>query len=176
MPRRGDRCVACQREFAAGEALHVCLYDTPTGYERRDFCGACPPPPEPQPVGVWKSRRPDSSAAGDRGALVIDRPALLAFLEQLAGAVDRRQVQFRFVLALLLWRKRSLKLEGTRDDAGVECWDFHDPRTGASHVVARPDLDESELERLSTELESLITGGTAGELLGGTPAQTEARP
>lgn len=176
MPRRSDRCVACQREFTPGEALHVCLYDTPAGYERRDFCGACPPPAEPRPVGVWKSRRPEPGAAGTRGALAIDKPALLAFLEQLADATDRRQVQFRFLLALLLWRKRALKLEGTRENAGVELWDFNDPRTGAAHAVARPDLDESELERLSSELESLIAGGAGGELLGGAPAQTETRP
>lgn len=175
MPRRGDRCVACQREFAIGDVLNVCLYDTPAGYERRDFCTACPPPTEPQPIGSWKSRRPDSSG-GSRNPLAFDKAALLAVFEQLADATERRRMQFRFALALLLWRKRALKLEGTRDDGGLECWDFVDPRTGASHAVARPDLDESELERLSAELETIIAGGADSELLGGAPAQTEARP
>lgn len=176
MPRRGDRCVACQREFVAGDALNVCLYDTPAGYERRDFCAACQPPAEPRPIGAWKSRRPQANADGPRNLALFDKAAVLTIFEQLADATDRRQIQFRFVLALLLWRKRALKLEGTRDDGGIEHWDFTDPHTGASHPVARPDLDESELERLSAELEAIIAGGAGGEWLGGATAQAEARP
>ncbi len=174
MPRRSDRCAVCQREFSVGEVLIVFLYDAPTGYERRDCCATCAAPAEPAPVGSWKTRRADPRATAGRATMVIDKPALLSALEQLSDATDVRRLQFRFVLALLLWRKRALKLDGTRDEAGVEYWDFTDSLSNTTHAIARPDLDEAELERLSSELEALIAGGTSGELLSDPSVRAEA--
>lgn len=176
MPRRSDRCAACSREFEPSALLNACLYETPAGYERRDYCTSCTVPAEPAPLGVWRTRR---SAPSSRAAATFDKAALLAIFEQLADASDRQRVQFRFVLALLLWRKRALKLDGTRDEGGVEYWDFAQPATEVVHAVTRPDLDEAELEQLSAGLEALIAGGELGPLAdadGGPAASPAAAP
>lgn len=161
MPRRSDRCAACSREFEPSALLNACLYETPAGYERRDYCTSCTVPAEPAPLGAWRTRRTTPSG---RAAATIDKAALLPIFEQLADATDRQHVQFRFVLALLLWRKRVLKLEGTRDEGGAEYWDFTQPATNVVHAVTRPELDEGELEQLSAGLEALIAGGELGPL------------
>ncbi len=62
------------------------------------------------------------------------------------------------MLALLLWRKRVLRLEQTRQVHGQELWEFSAPRNGQRFSVCRPDLDEDEIERLSQQLEALLGG------------------
>lgn len=155
MPRRNDACTGCQRGFAPGETLRTLLFDTPAGYERRDYCLTCVPPLEPAPLGVWKTRRPEPSTAKN---LAFDREAIYGFFERLDDADDPRHVQFRFVLALLLWRKKVLRLERSAAAGGREVWEFIMARSGALHRVVRPELDEAELERLSAQLEQLLSG------------------
>ncbi len=168
MPKQADACVACGRTFEIGESFTAYLHDTPTGYERRDFCGACPAPEAERAVGFWRAHR---NSPRPHKAQAIDREAILAFFERLGGAAEPEKVQFRFVLALLLWRKRVLKLDTTDNDGAVEFWVFHEVRTGRSHRIARPPLDEPQLDRLSAQLESLLTGGDpqAEALIGAPP-------
>lgn len=157
MPRRTEACAGCQRGFEFGETFQAFLYEVADGYERRDYCAACQPPEVPAAVGVWKTRRPEPAS---RAVRPFDREAIYAFFERLEDAVEPQKVQLRFVLALLLWRKRVLKLERTAQLDDRDTWEFTAPRTGTLHRVARPELDEEELERLSEQLEHLLAGET----------------
>lgn len=160
MPRRGEACVGCRRGFEVGEAIQALLYATEAGYERRDYCLECRPPETPAPLGVWRTRRPEPVVSKVQR---FDREAVYSFFERLEGAREPDQVQFRFVLALLLWRKKVLKLERTTQADGHEVWEFVATRSGTAYQVARPELDEAQLERLSTQLERLLAG-QAGEV------------
>lgn len=155
MPRRGEQCCGCGRPFEPGQVLRAALYPGDEGYERRDYCPACPPPAEPAPVGCWKTR---CAPPATRKLAPFDREAVYGFFERLADADGPQQVQFRFVLALLLWRKKVLRLERTDSAGGREVWAFVAPRTGAVHEVVRPGLDEAQLDRLSGQLEMLLAG------------------
>jgi hypothetical protein len=163
MPRRADVCAGCQRTFAVGEAVQAFLYDAAAGYERHDYCQTCQPPDQPAPLGVWKTRRPEPAT---RRVQPFDREAIYGFFERLEDAQKPHQVQFRFVLALLLWRKKVLRLERTVPNGEHEAWEFVAARTGTPHRVVRPDLDEHQLEQLSGQLEQLLAGqpAAAGEL------------
>lgn len=153
MPRRADQCAGCQHEFAIGESFAAYLYETAAGYERRDYCGNCAAPTEPVALGVWKTHRPEPST---KKVQPFDREAIYGFFERLEDAQEPQQVQFRFVLALLLWRKRVLRHENTVVDGGHEVWEFIVPRTGMRQRVVRPDLDEEQLDRLSAQVEALL--------------------
>lgn len=155
MPRRTEHCSACGHAFEIGEPFQACLYATPDGYARQDYCLDCPPPAEPEPIGVWQTRVPEPAP---RRVHVFDREAIYGFFTRLEDAAAPEQVQFRFVLALLLWRKKALKLERTVSAPEGEAWEFLTPRTGTLHRVLRPALDEEQLERLSDELERVLAG------------------
>lgn len=160
MPRRGEACAGCGNAFEIGEALLTVLYEAEAGYERRDYCAHCQPPELPAPLGTWRTRRPEPAA---KRVQPFDRETIYGFFERLEDADEPSRVQFRFVLALLLWRKKVLKMERAVDDGGREIWEFLVPRTGTVHRVARPDLDEQQLEQLSAQLEQLLAG-QPGEL------------
>ncbi|MCG3125668.1 MAG: hypothetical protein CHACPFDD_00493 [Phycisphaerae bacterium] len=157
--RHGERCVACGRQFADDETFQARLYESAAeGYERRDYCLACPAQ-EPTPaVGTWKTKRPPRSAPRPQP---FDREAIFDFFVRLEGADSPEKVQLRFALALFLWRKKLLRFERTHDAQGGEEWHFSQTGTDATFVVARPALDEDEIERLSQQLEQLMAGELA---------------
>lgn len=155
MPRRGEACFACQTAFDFGTIFHAFLYETQQGYERRDYCLTCDPPTEPATLGSWRTRRPQPTV---RKAAVFDREAVLGFFQRLSKAERPEQIQFRFVLALLLWRKKVLKFDSTQTLEGQEHWRFLLPVTQESYDVLKPELDEEEIEKLSGQLEDLLAG------------------
>ncbi|MBU0639593.1 MAG: hypothetical protein KKB50_12065 [Planctomycetes bacterium] len=160
MPRRGDTCAQCGHTFEIGEVFRTHLCGSPEGYARRDYCATCSPTNEPDAIALWKTRRPEPAT---KRVQPFDREAIYAFFQRLEDANEPEQVQFRFVLALLLWRKKMLKFQQSLETDGCETWEFAVPRLGTSHRVARPALDEDELERLSSQLEQLLAG-EPGEL------------
>lgn len=170
MPRRADVCCTCSRAFDAGETLQVLLFEAAAGYERRDYCRACVPADAPAAaLAAWKTRRP---AVSERKAVPFDREAIFGFFQRLDADAAAEKLQFRFVLALLLWRKRVLRFERAEPSDGGEVWHFAAPRGEPAFAVTRPELAEDELERLSEQLEAVLAGG--GELAGVTPENTDA--
>ena len=165
MPRPGKVCSACERAFEVEERFRACLYEIDEGYERRDYCARCAVPDAPAPVGSWTSRRPAPAA---RKVQPFDREAIFNFFRRLEDPDTPEKVQFRFVLALLLWRKKVLKLDRSTQEDEREFWEFGMKATGESHRVERPILAEDELERLSGQLEHLLSG-QPGELEALTP-------
>jgi hypothetical protein len=155
MPRRGEACEACQRSFEPAEPIQAYLYDTPEGYQRRDYCAACRPDDEASAIGTWRTRRPP---AATKKTPSFDREAVYGFFEQLEDAQSPEKLQLRFVMALLLWRKKVLKFDGSDSRDGGEIWRFTTAGSGDKHVVERPELAENELERLGEQLEGLLTG------------------
>lgn len=160
MPRRAECCAACQKEFEIGQPLQAFVYDVPTGYERRDYCVPCIATAGDNALASWRTRRPEPAA---RKTLAFDRQSVMSFFERLDEDGPPERVQFRFVLALLLWRKKAIKFIGaTTDDAG-EVWNFSKVAGNEACRVRRPELNEDELERLSGQLEALLSGGGAAD-------------
>ncbi|MBI5866425.1 MAG: hypothetical protein HZB38_18295, partial [Planctomycetes bacterium] len=111
-------------------------------------------------LAQWRTRRPLPTT---QKVAPFDRETVLAFFRRLEKAETPEQIQFRFVLALLLWRKKALKLADTITEADREIWRFTQAQTQDAHHVVRPDLDEEQMERLSRQLEQLLAG-QSGEL------------
>lgn len=156
MPRHADCCAGCEQPLAVGTPFRAYLYDGPEGYVRRDYCLRCTPPDDPAPLAAWQTRRSPAPAA--KPAMRFDREAIYALFEQLGDTEEPRQVQLRFLLALLLWRKKVIQFERSGEWKGREVWEFRTTRTDTTHRVERPALAEAELESLSDQLESLLTG------------------
>lgn len=162
LSRRSDHCVGCNAALAAGSIYHAYLYEQGDNYDRRDYCTGCEPPADPPAVGFWRARRP---AAGhvQSSAIAFDREAVFAFFQRLGDADTSQQRQFRFVLALLLWRKKVLKLVETTPVDGGEVWRFVAPHVSEEYRVDRPDLSDDDATRLSTQVEALLSSGMSAD-------------
>lgn len=118
----------------------------------------------PEDRKVFATWRTVAHEPGRKADAVISADGLLDLFEQLADAEEPRRVAFRYVLALLLMRKRQLEYVGSRDgkllvlprgaEEGTEPTRVHDPQ-------AAGELDESALAELVEQVEQVLDSGDA---------------
>lgn len=113
----GKRCAATGEALTPGSLCHSVLVHLDGELVRRDFSVAGWKGPPDDAVAVWKVRIPDDPNA-NRARL--DPAALLGYFEQLSEEMDPRNDRLRYVAALLLLRRKKLRLEGTRAVADEE--------------------------------------------------------
>ncbi|MFN0131712.1 MAG: hypothetical protein ACKVW3_04140 [Phycisphaerales bacterium] len=114
-------CAASGKAIKVGDEFIAVLAERGEEYVRLDYSrvawdkGTRPKPPITL-IGFWRAKMlpPD-----DRKARLIDDEALMDLFEDLDQAEDERRLAFRYVLALLLIRKKLLKYEGTRRDGAA---------------------------------------------------------
>lgn len=165
MPRSSFTCALTDRTFEPGEQFRAYLFATPEGYQRRDYCLTCRPPDESAAIGSWKTRRPAASRPREPG---FDREAIYSLFQSLEGTRREDQLELRFVLALVLWRRRVIRFISSVEEPAGEVWCFAGPGD-AQHRVERPQLDEDRIHKLSSELEGLLTGGRVPGVLAHAP-------
>ena len=84
---------------------------------------------------------------------------MINFFERLGSETEETKLHFRFVLALILMRKRLLKYEDSVRKEGREIWKMRFVRETEFHEVLNPELDEEHIEQISQELSSILQGG-----------------
>lgn len=152
-------CSACQQPLAPQSDFYSAVFERANGFERRDFCSACWAGPPSDSFCHFKARAPTREA---RPRVFIDDNALVEFFLRLgAHTDDPTKCDFRFVLALILMRKRILKYERTTRREGQETWELRLVRDGSTHVVLNPQLDDARMQLLSGELSAVLAGQEA---------------
>lgn len=154
MPRRSDRCFASGKVFEVGDPIAVVLLETTEGYERRDYAGEAAPETLQLEIARWRTTK---RAPAQSSPHAIDRAAIFEFFKRLNTPESPEQVQFRFVLSLLLWRKKVINFERSEPRNEGEIWYFMTPKSNETFEVFRPELDDEDIERLSTQLETLLS-------------------
>lgn len=146
-------CYATQKVIDPGEEYFGALVETEEGLQRRDFCSDFWHSERPEVFCYWKTRLP---SAEQKKHEFIDEDMLMAFFERLAGETDQQKVNFRFVLALVLMRKRRLKYESSLRDGERDVW--HLRVTGDKRMVdvTNPNLDDEQIEQLSSQIGQIL--------------------
>lgn len=155
------RCFVSGREFAEGELFHSVLFETPQGFERRDYSEQSWQGPPEGALCCFQTRLPKRE---EKRRTFVDDDALLTFFARLADCTDEAKLRFRFVLSLILLRKRLLKYERTIRDGEREFWEMRCVRDKTSHKVFNPVLSDAEIQELTGELGAILAGGAAGDL------------
>lgn len=154
--RTTGKCFATERTFAEGEAYYAALFETDEGVERRDYAeDAWQGPPEGC-FCFWRGRVPVKEKKP--ATVSVDREMLTQLFCRLEDEDSPAKQQFRFVLALLLMRKRLLKLDGTQIEDGQEYWELRLTSDQSTHRVLNPRLGQPEIDRLSIQLQTILSG------------------
>ncbi|MFN0243358.1 MAG: hypothetical protein ACKVWV_10745 [Planctomycetota bacterium] len=175
--RRQGWCGACERRFEEGERHASVLAIRADDIVREDACSACwTARTAAQDVFFWMTRH-----SSDRRAVHLDLATLEQFFLQLQHRTEEKLVQVRYVLALLLMRKRRLKLERiVRDAAAGEAMVVRRPRQKETFLVQVFDFTPERLESLKAELRALFDGALPEEAARSTDAApsipTDAAP
>ena len=175
---RGHQCHECEQPLADGADCHTVLAHEHHEYSRRDLCGACwekgagladrkgfishwqgtyeAPPPEP-PEAIQKA-----TAEG--------------LLRKLLDTGDRRWREASYILAVMLERKRILKVREELHEADGRVFVYEQPKSGDIFTIPDPALKMEELEQVQTEVAALLEHGLPVEGEPWPPVPPEAEP
>lgn len=151
--RTGGQCGTCGRAFAEGEEFTSVVLEAKEGFARRDVCLSCWREPPPEAVCFFKTRLAKKEKS--RKAFVDDE-VLIDFFVRLADAEEPHKQRFRFVLSLILLRKRLVKYERTIREDLREFWEMRLMRDKSLHRVYNPALADAEIEELTRELSAIL--------------------
>lgn len=149
------RCCVSGRELTEGEEFFSALFEEGDSFRRADYSREAWTGP---PDGCFCYFRTKVPVRQKRKKTFIDDAALVAFFQRLAGESEAVRVQFRFVLALLLMRKRLLRYESSETKEGQESWRMTLPADGSLHQVVNPRLTDGEIEGVSQQLSAILHG------------------
>jgi len=154
------RCAACGKQMAAGEEFVATIVEAGEEFVREDFCNGCwDGGGREQPrrlFGVWHARVPESK---EKKHLFVDDELLIDFFRRLDGADEPVKVQFRFVLALILMRKKLLVYERSRRSGdGRDVWTMRFKGSDETCQVVDPHLDDEKIAAVSRQLGEILEG------------------
>jgi hypothetical protein len=143
-------CALTGREFAEGEEFFSVLVREGKDLRRRDYAlDAWTGPPEGT-LGWWKSRLPSRDVKKNRMAT---SELLLELFGQWTGD-DQRDL--RYVLALLMIRRRILRLEETIEDQRGEVLVLYSPREETTYEVPVVMPDDARASEIQEQLSRLL--------------------
>ncbi len=143
------RCVATGRDLRPGEKYYSVLIEDGERFVRQDFSTDGWTGPPEAAFSFWMGRVPDSN---EKAKPRFDDDLLLDCFQRLEGQADPSRINFRYVLALLLMRRRKLKFEESREQDGVEQLCLRCLKTGTEHLVINPQLTEEAMLQVQEEV------------------------
>lgn len=152
------RCSISGRQLEEGEEFYTVLFEEGEGFRRADFSQDAWQGSPPGAFCCFKSR---VAVREKRKRLLVDDDILLAFFTRLANESEPLRVQFRFVLALILMRKRILRYDGSSTQDGAEVWRMVLPRDQSVHLVIDPKLTDDQIAGVSEQLSAILHGNEA---------------
>ena len=169
---RAAACESCARPFADKQSLHTLLFDEHAEFLRRmDICDAC-----------WQGQFSDGARERKgfishwQGIFEVPPPVVDAIQKETAETLlrklieqnDPRYAPAAFILAVMLERKRILKVKEQIIRDGRRVFIYEQPGTGDVFTIADPDLRLDQLEAVQRDVAGLLEHG-----LNPPPAATE---
>jgi hypothetical protein len=147
------QCCGSGKKIEYGEEYFAALVEAGEGLVRRDFCADYWLAGKPNVYCYWKTRlpRPD-----EKKHKFVDDEMLMAFFERLGKEAEQEKINFRFVLALVLMRKRRLKYDSSETRDGKEIWRLRITGEKEFVEVTNPKLDEEQIKQLTSQVGEIL--------------------
>ena len=163
---RAHQCQACGKSFADKEAYHTLLFDEKSDYMRQDVCEGC-----------WKIQF--SQGAQERKGFIshwqgvyeappaappeaIQKENAETLLRKIMEAKDGKYAAVSYILAVMLERKRLLKVKEQIKSEGHRIFIYEHPKTGDLFTIPDPDLQLNQLEQVQRDVGFLLEHGLPG--------------
>ncbi|MGN6553896.1 MAG: hypothetical protein ACTHLW_09260 [Verrucomicrobiota bacterium] len=158
---RGHGCEACGKTFTDKESYHTALFDGKADFRRSDFCVPC-----------WQARWANSGAGGDfiscwHGIYEAPLPPTETIKKETAETLLRKLIELNdpkympagYILAVMLERKRLLKVKEQLKRDGQRIFIYEHPKTGDIFTIADPDLRLDQLQEVQRDVAHLLEHG-----------------
>jgi len=159
---RAHACELCGRPFADKQPYHTLLFEQPPELRRSDICEPCS---QKQQAGDPRSRAGFIShwqgvyEAPVAPVDAIQKDTAETLLRKLIEHNDPRYAPAGYILAVMLERKRVLKVKEQIIRDGRRVFIYEQPKTGDIFTIADPDLHLDQLEAVQRDVASLLEHG-----------------
>ena len=152
--RGGRHCCKCEKEFREEEVYFSALWEHEDSYERKDYCAECWPQVERSDAFCfWRTRRPASEAPQK---MLVDDDVIYDFFQRLAEEESEAKRNFRYVLGLLLMRRKLLRLVDIRSGSDKEMLVLKNRKDGLVFEVPDPALTQMQIEEVTEQLTAVL--------------------
>jgi len=152
--RPGGLCCVCNAELPPGTRIVAALRETPLGFERLDLSLDCWEKfDRTDLLAFWQTVIPQHEA---KKKLFVDDEVLCELFERLADTAEPAKLNFRFVLGLILMRKRMLLYETSRDEGGKDIWTVRFKGKEDRLDLLNPRLNEQQVTEVSQQLGEIL--------------------
>ena len=159
---RAHACEACGQPFADRQVYHTLLFDEPPELRRSDICEACR---QKQNAGDARSQAGFIShwqgiyEAPPPVSDPIHKDTAETLLRKLIEQNDPRYAPAGYILAVMLERKRVLKVKEQIVNDGKRVFIYEQPGTGDVFTIADPNLRLDQLEAVQRDVAALLEHG-----------------
>ncbi len=150
--KRSDLCTVTQRPFNEGEFFYTALYREADGFRREDVGEEAwaTLPEQPRPFSFWRSKfemppPPPPEPLAKQDAESILRRLIAENAESSRNA--------RYILALMLERKRILKPMPSEDD---DILVYEHAESGETFLIPNPRLSLDQVPEVQREVSALL--------------------
>src|ERR1041385_4181286 len=159
---RATACESCAQPFADKQSLHTLLFDEAPELRRMDVCDTC-----------WQNQF--SRGARDRKGFLshwqtiyeaptpqvdaIHKDTAETLLRKLIEQNDPRYAPAGYILAVMLERKRILKVKEQIVRDGKRVFIYEQPKSGDVFTIVDPDLHLDQLEQVQRDVAALLEHG-----------------
>jgi hypothetical protein len=159
---RAHACEVCARPFVDRQPYHTLLFDEKQDFRRQDVCPEC-----------WQKQL-GGEGRGRTGFLsywqgiyeapppvtdAIQKETAETLLRKLIEQNDPRYAPAGYILAVMLERKRILKVKEQIIRDGRRTFIYEQPKTGDMFTIADPDLRLDQLEAVQRDVATLLEQG-----------------
>jgi hypothetical protein len=158
---RGRSCESCGKAFDNKEAYHTLLFDERRDWRRMDVCQGC-----------WErqyseARERKGFVSHWQGVFDLPTPPTEAIRRETAETLLRKIIEQNnpqyapaaFILAVMLERKRLLKVKEQLERDGKRVFIYEQPGTGDIFTIVDPGLQLNQLEAVQRDVASLLEHG-----------------
>jgi hypothetical protein len=160
---RAHACQACAEPFADKQPYHTVLYDAKQEYLRRDVCAKCWE--KEHGLGLEDGKKQISHWQGVYEAPpahppdAIQKDTAETLLRKLTQLNDSKYRAASYILAVMLERKRLLKIKTQLTENGQRVFVYEQPKTGDLFTIPDPNLQLNQLEEVQHMVGHLLEHG-----------------
>mgnify|MGYP005837986591 CR=1 FL=1 len=149
------KCSVTSRAIQPGEKFMAMVKETPAGLERHDFTlEAWEKADKTDALAFWQSVMPQPGV--EKKKPFVDDEVLCDLFDRLSETTEPTKRQFRFVLGLILMRKRLLTFEASETRDGVEYWQVRLKGRDARLEMENLRLTQEQIQEVSQQLGQIM--------------------
>ena len=153
---RGRQCARTLETFENGATIYTLLFRDRAGFKREDISETAWQQIKESvtPFSFWKSKFQTPPPAAPEA---MPKESVEELLRRLVSEDLPEHMNARYVLAILLERKRTLKQVDIRETAEDKILIYEHVKTGEAFLIPDPRLRLDQLESVQQEIYSLLS-------------------